>query len=586
MSTQYVYYREIYDVNGLFIYIKSTLSTITSISYDTGTITTYWPSALSGGNKTILDGLIVSYSNPQVTINQNNFRNISVGNSTTSTLLANAAFTGSWEDVSDYALITIILNSDKSSNGAGLILQFSTNGINIDFADTYFCANGGQTFSSITHAKYFRLYYLNGTENQTYFRAQTIYHYYKPSDIVVLNGETSMGTIVTVGVNSSGGMKIDAQKTAFDQLSVEQLYPLVQNDYTYAINTETSSTTVTGSGTVVLSTNTVLVNSGAATTSSAILTSKKNVKYRIGQGIRVMVTPIFTAGVVGNVQLCGVGSSNDGFFFGYNGTSFGVMRRSAGVDNWIPQTTWNVDKMDGAGISRMILNPQLGNIYMIQFQWLGYGMISFGIEDPISGTFQMVHNINFANSSTTTSLQFPYLNCWASSTNTTNATNIPVNVCCFSAFVEGVPTFNGPKFSVDNNKTLGTNVLVPLITIRNKSTFASKTNRISIYIRNLSASTDSRTAVCTVFKNPTLNSAVYTDINTNNSCVEYNTAATTISGGSAIWTFCLGNSTGMNQLFNNYEISLEPGETLSWAARIPTAANTVVCTAFNWVEDS
>ena len=585
MSTTYVYYREIYDINGLYVYIKNTLTTITSVSYNSGTITTYFPSSLSAGDKTTLDGLIISYSNPQVIVNTNNFDQISIGNQSTTPLAGNATFTGFWEDVSDYSSVTVSVYTDVTSISGGLIVQTSSDGTNIDHTYSLNVPSGGYIITRCVRTKYVRIVYINGATAQSAFRLQVIYHYYKSSDYVQLIGRTTNGSLIKNTLAPDGSMEVNLSKSAFGHTIGEQLFPLVQNDYVYQINTETSVTTLTGSGTVTQSGNLAVVSSGAATSSSALLASKKSVKYRPGQGIRGLVTPIFATPAAGNTQICGVGNSDDGLFFGYNGTSFGIMRRYNAVNNWTPQTSWNNDKMDGTGISGQTLNPLIGNVYMIQFQWLGFGMITFHIEETNSGKFHLVHKIAYANTATTTTLLRPYLQMMAQSINTTNATNIAINVICLAAFCEGLPTFNGPKFGVDNNKNLNTNTFVPVLTIKNKTTFNSKTNRISCYMRNLTVSTDARLAVAVIFRNATLTGASYANVNTNNSVMEFDTAATVISGGISMFTFCLGNSTGMNQMFSLYELPLEVGDTYTIAARIPAAAGTNFACAFNWVED-
>ena len=114
MTVTYTYTREIYDIEQLFQYIKNTLSTIQSISYNSGTINTIWPNALSSGDQTILNGLITSYSNPSVLIQQNQYRKISVGNSTTTPLISLAVFTGFWEDISKYSNLSLIIITDAS----------------------------------------------------------------------------------------------------------------------------------------------------------------------------------------------------------------------------------------------------------------------------------------------------------------------------------------------------------------------------------------------------------------------------------------------------------------------------------------
>jgi hypothetical protein len=196
-----------------------------------------------------------------------------------------------------------------------------------------------------------------------------------------------------------------------------------------------------------------------------------------------------------------------------------------------------------------------------------------------------VHKIQYANTATTTTILQPYLYCWAQNTNAESTSNVNMQLCCFSAFVEGNPTFNGPKFGIDNNKSINTNLYIPILTIRNKTIFNSKTNRISVYMRNLSASSDSRQCIFALYKNSILTGAVYTNINNNNSIVEYDTTASALTGGTLMFSFCIGPGAALNQVFNLYEISIEPGETLTMSARVPSAQPTVSACALNWVED-
>jgi len=77
---------------------------------------------------------------------------------------------------------------------------------------------------------------------------------------------------------------------------------------------------------------------------------------------------------------------------------------------------------------------------------------------------------------------------------------------------------------------------VAVFTIRNKSTYASKTNYIDILIESVSASIESSGAnnlgSIRLVRNATLGGTPsYTDINTNNSVVDYDTAGTTVTGG-------------------------------------------------------
>lgn len=121
-------------------------------------------------NGSIWDGTVVTTSSGGA---------ISTGNSTTTPLLANGVFTGSWEQVSPtYASVTVSMISDKASATEGVEYQFSSDGINIDInhTGTFDHVDEGHTIKNPPHCRYFRLKYTNGNQAQTYFRVQTIYN--------------------------------------------------------------------------------------------------------------------------------------------------------------------------------------------------------------------------------------------------------------------------------------------------------------------------------------------------------------------------------------------------------------------------
>jgi hypothetical protein len=106
---------------------------------------------------------------------------VSAVNSSTSTLGAGAAFTGTSEEVKDYASIQISVIASHASATDGLAVQQSSDGTNWDIVDTYtIAAATGKTFSFQPVARYFRVVYTNGGTLQTYFRLQTVFHYHAP----------------------------------------------------------------------------------------------------------------------------------------------------------------------------------------------------------------------------------------------------------------------------------------------------------------------------------------------------------------------------------------------------------------------
>ena len=407
----------------------------------------------------------------------------------------------------------------------------------------------------------------------------------------VLVGKTQGGHYANVSIEPvSNALEVNFPRTAFGEVESINPTPVVQASFVYNVNTDIVSTTVTGSGTVTQADGMVVLQTTAATSSSAKVDTKRFLKYRPGQGAHLRGTALFTTGVAGSTQLFGGGDDDNGLFFGYNGTSFGIMSRYDGTDTWVAQADWNGDKMNGAGGATnptgQTLDPTKGNVYQIKFQWLGFGQIVFSIEDSTSGEFVKVHSINYANANTVPSLLAPSFPVKWFVENTTNNTNITVKGASCNAEVEGKIEYLGPTNSIGNTKTGVTTTLTNILTIRNKSSFASKTNRVPVNILKYSVAVDgTKPATFELVKNATLGGTPsYADISTNTSVVDYDTAGTTVTGGTPIDFDSLAKDGSINVTPDPADIVLLPGETLTLAVAASTST-TDVTAAIRWVED-
>ena len=61
------------------------------------------------------------------------------------------------------------------------------------------------------------------------------------------------------------------------------------------------------------------------------------------------------------------------------------MTTGTGTEERIPQSAWNLDKMDGTGASGVKLNWTMTQHLVIEYQWLGVGTIRFGFETGANG---------------------------------------------------------------------------------------------------------------------------------------------------------------------------------------------------------
>ncbi len=299
-------------------------------------------------------------------------------NSTSSTLGIDAVFTGTGTDILGYNNVTIQLFADQDSATSGISFEFSIDNSNWDEKHTFtLTASESRKFQFPCHARYFRLVYTNGGTGQGAFRVQTILHqsailttiHRLGDDVGVDRSAQLVKSILTaqkagtgdftpidsttggnlkvsleelesgISVNSntqlrttrydSSGKEIVTQVTAFGEQSVAEPTPVVQVQFPYNINTDIWETR-NNNGSSSVSNNMANLSTGAAANQSSTIITRNFLKYNPGQGALVRFTALYTTGVANNTQWVGIGDTDDGFFFGYNGATFGVLRRQGG----------------------------------------------------------------------------------------------------------------------------------------------------------------------------------------------------------------------------------------------------------------
>lgn len=259
------------------------------------------------------------------------------------------------------------------------------------------------------------------------------------------------------------------------------------------------------------------------------------------------------------------------------------------VDTFIPQSDWSIDKMDGTGPSGMTLDPTKGNVYEIEFQYLGYGAIVFGIEDSESGSFQDVHMIKYANKNLFPSLLNPTfkIGWFSKSVGATTSVDVFGSSCFGSIQGKKIP-LRDPD-SHGNDKTVST-TLTNIISFRNRSVFSDIVNLNEVIPLFTSFSGEgTKPIVYTIYKNATLGGVpdwTYQDESDN--IVEYDTAATTVTNvpGTTIelGNFSTGKSGQVSFNIGEIEIKLLRNEIITLAARA-TGGNADVTASLTWLED-
>jgi len=534
---------------------------------------------------------------------------VSTLNSTSTPLAGNANFTGPGEDVSQYATVTVVVLANTVSATNGLSLQFSSDSLNWDNIQLHDVPAGANRYYVVAvKGRYFRLSYKNGASGQGFFRLQTLYHLTKTvlterrlddgiqlDDVAtlsrsVLMGQKDNGAYANAGVSQQGDLTVQVRSpiTAFHEIATAQRVPIEQLSFEYNINLSRVKTAITGSGSVTQGLGEAIISTGPgmAAASSGSLESIRVVRLRPGQGVTNVFSARFTQGVVGSEQLGGLGNPTDGFYFGYDGATFGILFFEGGVKRWVPQTSWNIDVMDGAGSSQMTLDPTKGNIYSIQLQQ-SFGADFFGILDQRTGRFVPVHfdaNINVSIIADTIKPVFPIQ---FSATNTTNATDIAVYTPAAAVFNEGQVVLTGPKFSASNELIGVGTALTNLLTIRNKTTFQGVANRVPIKLILTSYGFDAtKPFFAELWANATLGGTpVWNDIDTNGSVVEFDIAGTTVTGGKNISIF-LADGVGSDTIdLSSLDLFINPGNTVTLAVRASQNTGDAIG-SLAWQEDN
>jgi len=299
-----------------------------------------------------------------------------------------------------------------------------------------------------------------------------------------------------------------------------------------------SSSTATG-GTVTNTTNTASMDLSVTTSSgsSAIYQTRRYFPYNAGKSQFIIVTGILGTGQENTRKRIGYFDANDGIFFEQNGTTMYVVQRSSTsgspVDTAVAQSSWNIDTMDGNGVSRLTFNPNYQNIFAIDLEWLGAGRVRLALV--IDGQIIPVHSFNNANSATVQS--GPYMRSGtlpvrAEIANTgAAAASSTLKLICTSVMSEGGAQSYGQVLSASRGFTLRTvtTSLVPVVSGRLKSTNLHSAAKL-VSAGAWGSTADDLNVVMLI--NPTLTGATFAASSGTN--VEIDTAATALTGGTQI----------------------------------------------------
>jgi len=199
-----------------------------------------------------------------------------------------------------------------------------------------------------------------------------------------------------------GRLRVSENVTLFDSKFLADKLPIVWDEEI-----------IGGATSVHSSTNAQIVMSTTSNNDAVIRQTKMRFNYQPGKSQLILLTGLLSIesnitkriGYFSSSSTSPYSASRDGLYFESDGTTVNVCIAKNGTINSVSQSSWNLDKLDGTGESKVYIDFTKVQIFVIDFQWLGVGNVRFGFM--IDGQIVYVHKFQHANSATSVYISSP-----------------------------------------------------------------------------------------------------------------------------------------------------------------------------------
>lgn len=292
---------------------------------------------------------------------------------------------------------------------------------------------------------------------------------------------TSMKVSDGYSLDAFGRLRTSNPQTLFDSKNIftSGLGTTVENQPMFYDNQQTAGTLTSTAYLENQSSQQLSVASGTAGT--RVRQTKMRFNYQPGKSQLILMTFNLDGAVAGITKREGMFDDKNGLFLELAGTTVNFVRRTyvtgTAADNPVPQSSWNIDKMDGTGTSGVTLNFSKTQILLIDFEWLGVGRVRMGFV--VDGRIYYAHEFNNANVLDKVYMSTPNLPLRSEISNDGGGIAASMTQICSSVISEGGSEDLG---NIRYVSTAGThldanteNTLYALIGIRLKSSYIGAT---------------------------------------------------------------------------------------------------------------
>ena len=357
-------------------------------------------------------------------------------------------------------------------------------------------------------------------------------------------------------VSSEISYKNSPNVDAFGRLRVSNPFTLFDSSHRFDDNGLWSTATAT-SGTATFNASQGLVDLAvtSASGSEVVRETTKVFSYQPGKSLLVMNTFVMSAAKTNLRQRVGYYGAANGYYLQLNNSTLSLVERTsvsgALVETTVNQSSWNVDKLDGTGVSGVTLDITKAQILFMDLEWLGVGTVRIGFV--IDGNFYVCHKFHHANIITSTYITTASLPIRYEITNTGATSGAStLKQICSTVLSEGGYQLNGLQQAVGIPVTTPRNLAVagtfyPMVSIRLKAS-PNRLDAIVICTAISVIATSTGHYNWQVIASGTTTAGTWVDA-PDDSSVQYNITGTSFTGGRILASgFFSTTNQGSNQV--------------------------------------
>ena len=366
----------------------------------------------------------------------------------------------------------------------------------------------------------------------------------------VLNKVYNKNTISTINKDTTGR---EGLSSIFGESITAHRVSSFSKQFHYGMDTDLVNITEENGGEITIENNMLTCKTSTNPQSKAIIETKEYVRYVPGYDTFAYFTEIFTETSDTQIQESGLYDENNGIFIRLKNGILYLVRRRNGVDyEYETQTPF-----EG-------YTPYLGNIYRINYGYLGFANIILEVKNP-NGGWGLLYDVKYPNTALETHIANTYLPARSMVYNNGATTSINIKIGSISVgMIGGNSSETERKFNVYGENEISMSNGDNLIVIfRNKTTYNNEVNKIASRLSDILIASDlNKVSAMYLEKNVTItNNPTWHDVN-NNSIMEYSTDATFIpKSGKLLLPVPISKTDKFSKDFYDKNFLLYPNET-------------------------